>query len=292
MALVPVQERSVDPYSENRFSSVINRFTRMVTNGENIIMFPDKSFKLRWIDSTTISIGAGICIKDDVMIHIKEDYELDFTNNEFYVDSSGSLQEEGTYYIVLSYMYQRSLPSPQAYYKIIRDVDTIYRPYINRYIFLGAVTVEWNDILSRFELREDSVTTILDVSAVYISDNYAPFNIDSSTNILHIRFEDASSSIERTISLTIGNPRSAQQICNEINAAFAPYIVAVPYQNRIKLISPYTGTDSKIFMFNNSTAAPPIGFPTEDALPLSIGGTYTRIREIEGDWGTVDGGVI
>lgn len=141
MALTPpTQLRALDPYSDNRYSSTINRFTRLMTNGRNVVLFPDESFTLTRASDTTITVGAGMCVKDDILIHISEAYTIDFTDDAYYEDTNGGLTASGYYYIVLKYLASRSYPSPSAYIKLIKT-KTLYTNYLNNYIFLGAAKV-------------------------------------------------------------------------------------------------------------------------------------------------------
>jgi hypothetical protein len=146
MALViPDQERSVDPYSSNRYSSVINRLTRCITGGYDVILHPLTSFQLTRISNYQITVSPGVCIKNDVTIHIyHEDYIVDFSDPYYYIDtieSSTPMDTTGYYYIVLQYQYSRSLPTPKDYYKIIKNINTYYTPYTDSYIFLGCAHV-------------------------------------------------------------------------------------------------------------------------------------------------------
>lgn len=151
----PNQVRSVDPYSDNRFSSVINRLSRLVTGGNDCILFGQQSFSLTRLDWQTVRIGPGICIKNDVLIHIIQNFDVDFDDNDFYVDETGAMDNEGYYYILLQYFYSRSLPTPQAALRIVRDVATLYTPYSNRYIFLGTANIIYNIGETRYELEVD-----------------------------------------------------------------------------------------------------------------------------------------
>lgn len=144
--IIPSQHRSVDPYSDNRFSSVINRQTRILTGGENVVVYPDDSFQFS--DSTAdleIIISPGVAIKDDVVVHITEDFTMGLNDSQFYEDPTPGIISVGEYYIVLKYRYARSLPSPKAEYKIIRDVESLYHPYTWRYVLLGVFTIGFDD---------------------------------------------------------------------------------------------------------------------------------------------------
>jgi len=153
MALTaPIQERSVDPYSNRRFSSILNRMTRIASTGEDVILFPNQSFALTHTNWYEVKITPGICIKDDVLIHVTEDYYINFANNNYYIDPAGTMSEVGYYYIVLQYLYARSLPTPKAWYKVIRDNSAYYTGHEHEYIFLGSARVIWNGGESRYEI--------------------------------------------------------------------------------------------------------------------------------------------
>ena len=152
MAIAPVQQRSLDAFSDERFSQVINRLTRMISGGTDCILFGTGSFPLTQTDYKTIQVGPGICLKDDVMIHIYETFDIDFTDELFYFDSESGMDTDGDYYIVCSYDYQRSLPGPNCYYRIIKHVDLSFIPYPERFLFVGRVEVDYNAGESRYEI--------------------------------------------------------------------------------------------------------------------------------------------
>jgi len=157
----PVQERAVDPYSENRYSSVINRLSRIVTYGQDIILYPFQSFGLTRVDENIVRVGPGVCVKDDVLIHIKESFDLDFSYNDYYVDDSGDMDAVGYYYIVLQYFYARSLPAPKAWIKIIRDIDGLYKAgtYSDNYIFLGTAHIIYDSVNYVLDTDPNCVST-------------------------------------------------------------------------------------------------------------------------------------
>lgn len=149
MPTVPTQEKTLDPFSSNRYSSSYNKFSRVITRGVDCILFNDISLPITRTDDTTITVGSGLCVKDDVVIHItQDDYQVDMTNWNFYIDANtggNPMDSTGYYYIVVSYAYKRSIPSPKAYFRIIKDADTYYVPYMTFYIFLGAVSVIYSE---------------------------------------------------------------------------------------------------------------------------------------------------
>lgn len=153
----PVQERAVDPYSSNRYSSIINRLSRLVTSGSDVILYPFQSFQLTRLSDTEVSISPGMCIKDDVLIHIKESFTLDFEDNADYIDNTGDMSSTGYYYMVLQYYYARSLPAPKASIKIIRDIAGQYHTadYSERYVFLGAAKIIFDTPIYKLEADPD-----------------------------------------------------------------------------------------------------------------------------------------
>lgn len=169
MALTaPLQERSVDPYSNRRFSSVLNRITRIASGGRDVILFPNQSFRLTLLNYKEVEVSNGICVKDDVLIHVTEDFNLDFSNNDYYVDDSDAMTQASDYFIVLSYVYARKLPAPRAWIQIIRATgeegdlgppNSLYYGMEHVYIFLGSATVEWEAGQSRYEVTAVNYNT-------------------------------------------------------------------------------------------------------------------------------------
>ncbi|MCK5016123.1 MAG: hypothetical protein KAS32_03545 [Candidatus Peribacteraceae bacterium] len=155
--VAPTQVRSVDPYSEQRFSSVINRMTRIITNGEDAILLPDTSLVPSKLDFETVSLTSGICIKDDVFIQVTEPFtQLDANDAVYYVDNylggTGGMDSTGVYYIVIDYSYERSLPAPVAHYRFIKDLASFYDGFESKYIFLGIANIIYNTPQVRYEI--------------------------------------------------------------------------------------------------------------------------------------------
>ncbi len=140
--LTPTQSRTIDPYAEERWSSVINRMTRLVTAGNDVIIKPEQSFRITIDDEATITIQPGLFVKDDCLIHITEDYTVDFNDmtNELYVDAVGGMDTTGYYFVVAQYSYARTLPPQKAYYRLIKDKAT-YDTYTGRFIYLASIKV-------------------------------------------------------------------------------------------------------------------------------------------------------
>lgn len=186
MVTTPSQTRSLDPHSYDRFSSTINRLTRIVTGGEDIIINPNEFFLVTRGSGdstgyyTTVTVSPGICVKDDVTIQIDENYTIDLTNDDYYVDETPGLTQAGWYYLVLEYNYARSCPPQEAYYKIIKDVDTYYTPYIGNYLFLAAIYICYDADSSSYQIcTNDDGYDILyyDPNDPTVTRNYPTWNI-------------------------------------------------------------------------------------------------------------------
>ena len=163
----PTQQRALDAYSDSRYSSSINRISRLITGGVDMILFQETSFTALRTAWNTLSIGGGIAVKDDVLIMTSESYVLDFDDNDYYVDTTGEMEEAGRYYVVMEYNYSRSLPAPKAYLKIIRDQD-YFDNNLTCYVFLWAVYVGYNYTSKRYEISS-SGTAIQDHDSTNIN---------------------------------------------------------------------------------------------------------------------------
>lgn len=157
---IPEQIRSVDPYADHRFSNTINRFNRIFTGGNDTILpFDDKEFALikqtssgtetisgtvyTWSANKAVKVGPGMCIKDDMLIHIMNSSYVNFTDPTNYVGSGtgyNSFDSTGKYFILLSYTYARSIPAPQASIVIAKQRNEFLNNR-DRYIYLGTATV-------------------------------------------------------------------------------------------------------------------------------------------------------
>lgn len=156
----PEQIRSLDPYADHRFSNSINRFNRIFSRGQDMILpFDNYEFPLtlqtidgtetinsvvyNWYANRAIKIGAGVCIKDDVLIHCKNSAYLVFTDPTNYVGTSAGynlMDATGKYFILIKYVYSRSIPAPELTYVIAKQRSEFL---LNRekYIYLGTANV-------------------------------------------------------------------------------------------------------------------------------------------------------
>ena len=160
----PEQLRSIDPWSESRFSDNYNLRSRLLSKGQDVVVFKD-SFALSIADSTTLTVGPGIAIKDDAMIHITESQDIDLFNagvaDGYGVDVDPPIHTPGsTYYtyLVLNYTYTRSMPSPSASYRCIEDLSTYYNPV--NHMYLGRITIDDRVITDVTTLGVNLLSTI------------------------------------------------------------------------------------------------------------------------------------
>jgi len=136
---VPSQIRSVDPYASYD-SNVVNQLTRIVSDGENILLSPSP-IDVSLINTTTVKALAGKAIMQDVLIEI-QDINIDPSDIDFYLDSSGGIwNETGYYLVVLHYEYQKTSPPPEAAIKIIMPSQkaTLFDP--TKHLFLKCLDV-------------------------------------------------------------------------------------------------------------------------------------------------------
>jgi hypothetical protein len=136
---VPSQIRSVDPYASYD-SNVVNQLTRIISDGENILLSPSP-IDVSLINTTTVKALEGKAIMQDVLIEI-QDHTVDLTDVDFYVDlSTGVWNEIGYYLVVLHYEYQKTSPPPEASVKIIKPSQkaTVFDP--NKHLFLKCLDV-------------------------------------------------------------------------------------------------------------------------------------------------------
>jgi len=137
---VPSQIRSVDPYASYD-SNVVNKLTRIVSDGENILLSPSP-IDVSLINATTIRALIGKAIMQDVLIETQLDLDVDLADIDFYVDSTGGFwNETGYYLVVLHYEYNKTSPPPEASVKIIMPSQkaTLYDP--TKHLFLKCLDV-------------------------------------------------------------------------------------------------------------------------------------------------------
>jgi hypothetical protein len=151
MPYIPEQLRAIDPWSENRFSNNLNLRSRMITGGRDIIVF-EESFNLEIVNNTTLKVTAGVLVKDDVMVHVMQDTDMDLQNEDDWIISTQSQPgipvsaqaEDYDIHVFVEYKYARSIPPAEAKYICIKhgNSNQLLDHYNSeRHLWLGMVTV-------------------------------------------------------------------------------------------------------------------------------------------------------
>jgi len=142
---IPDQYRAVDPFASYNSNSV-NQLTELITRGDNVLDTPcgldiesDSTSPL-----TVVIVKPGYAFKDDVMIVITQDHQVDFEDPDQYISFGAGFNETGYYYIVLEYDYVKSRPAPQAKVKIVKPSQVSHYTYntsSSSLMFLKAVLI-------------------------------------------------------------------------------------------------------------------------------------------------------
>ncbi|RLF66469.1 MAG: hypothetical protein DRN30_02065 [Thermoplasmata archaeon] len=122
MAVIPAQERYIDPYADIYSNTVNHRLMSIYPSGKGII----RGLWLE-VDDTQpnlLKVQSGIAIKDFVTIHIEETV----------IDVSS--RANGEYYVVLEYNYEVVSPPPQA------GLDVVLPGYEGDSVILGKITID------------------------------------------------------------------------------------------------------------------------------------------------------
>ena len=161
MAITPtLQQRAVDPYSSYN-SDNVNMLTRILSQGNDVIAQGFSILRDATSD-TLITLTGGVCVKDDVMINIREDIILDIYSENCYFDSVIEEDETTEIYLVLRYIYTKATPAPVAQVGFLSTKES-FNPYT--YLFLG-----W------FDIRNGSIFDVLEIDpSIDPSDPLAPF---------------------------------------------------------------------------------------------------------------------
>ncbi len=194
MSQYPTQTRAVDPFASYN-SDVVNRLTRMITNGEDLLFSPGGMNVIA--DSTSpndyVIVTAGSCFKDDTWIQITEQHWVDFNDALHYFGGS-IIKEPGYYYIVLEYTFAKSRPSPQAAIKIIPP-SLLPAAYGANHVFLKAVaatTGPWA-IGTLYDYDPDDTSIYRENTSIWASVEHtlpAFSQIRDQGRIIHVRDED------------------------------------------------------------------------------------------------------
>lgn len=142
--IIPQQSRTVDPFTEFN-SNVINSLTKAIT-GDKDAIFTINALNVTIASSTQVEVSRGVAFMQDVVITVEEDFTIDFTDQDFYVEDfpggpkPPAMDVTGNYYVVLDYTYEKIKPPPVARYRILKPGQHA-RILESRFLFLKTVHV-------------------------------------------------------------------------------------------------------------------------------------------------------
>lgn len=153
MSNIPTQTRTIDPYASYH-SNIVSRLTRVLTKGKNCVLDKD-SLRASIVDSTNVTLSKGFAVKDDILIEIESDFDIDFTDSDFYRSGSTPLNESGYYHICLEYVYDKTKPPPEAKIRILKPSEESHLSD-SKYVYLNTVEV-YEDGSGDYVIDEDKV---------------------------------------------------------------------------------------------------------------------------------------
>ena len=194
MSQYPTQTRAVDPFASYN-SDVVNKLTRMITNGEDLLFSPGGMDVIA--DSTSpndyVIVTPGSCFKDDTWVQITQQHWVDFNNALHYFGGS-IIKEPGYYYIVLEYELVKSRPAPQASIKIIPP-SLLPGAYGANHVFLKAVaatTGPWT-IGTLYDYDPDNTSIYRENTSIWASVEHTLPSFSQTRDqgrIIHVRDVD------------------------------------------------------------------------------------------------------
>jgi hypothetical protein len=148
---IPAQDRSVDPYSSYN-SDNVNGLTRIFSKGLDVV---SSGLDVEIDTVTSIIVGAGVGIKDDVMINITEDnINIDLTDPEWFVETTAMNDSTAKYYVVMDYVYLKSSPAPRASIRILKNRGQ----FTERYMFLKCMEITNSEVTRLWNYDPDDPT--------------------------------------------------------------------------------------------------------------------------------------
>ena len=129
MAIIPQQNRTVDPYSSYK-SSKINQFAQLITK-TNVSKGIIDGLEVTTGGNTAVNILSGKCLKDNVLIEITESILLTKNN------TSCSGVNSGVGYVVINYTYVPTYPPKVAYLDVVTQDE--YNNNSSKYIILAGL---------------------------------------------------------------------------------------------------------------------------------------------------------
>jgi len=196
--IYPSQVRSVDPYASYH-SNVVNRLTRMISRGENVLHAPNAMEVMADTTSPidTVIVSKGEAFKDDVYFTLTDDFPVDFEDPQFYIGSA-PFNEEGYYYVLLNYEYLKARPAPKGSITLLKPSERhLYTK--ERYLFLKAVRVRFIggthfEIVSFHDWDPENEDNKREYAQYYLGvENQLPFAYDQYRDegrLIYVRDED------------------------------------------------------------------------------------------------------
>ena len=176
---IPSQVRAVDPFSSYE-SDNVNKITRFMTNGVDLIAQGLDISKYSGNDYS-LNITSGVCVMDDVSIHIEEDTIFSLEDGsgqpepEMFFD--GTVWPLGTVYpaigyLIFTYTYAKTPIVPVALARILKDItsfDEDEQLFLAKVVFSASITISYvanNDSANGVYRRENNWGTYTDAEAV------------------------------------------------------------------------------------------------------------------------------
>jgi hypothetical protein len=151
---IPTQERAVDPFSSYD-SDNVSRLTRIVTSGEDKIAQDGQLEPSIPATGSIVDVTQGIAVKDDILIHITSDFQLDASDPfDFQNNSLLNYPTVEETYIVLQYQYVKTPQVPEAQVLFLNDIAD-YDPDLH--IFLGKAHFDTATTIDLISLSDGSV---------------------------------------------------------------------------------------------------------------------------------------
>jgi len=125
-----IQKRSVDPFSTAESNIVNNKQAALVGSITKGVL---KDGEVTFESNTFVAIKPGFFLKDRVTIHLTEKLRIDCSSFN-----------DGFYFVVLDYTYDKVIPVPTAEFKVITLND--YLTDSDRYLFLAEMRMDSGSI--------------------------------------------------------------------------------------------------------------------------------------------------
>jgi hypothetical protein len=193
----PSQIRAIDPFASYN-SNTVNILTRMVTGGSDVLFSPNPIDVTYDTTSPTqaVVVTPGGAFKDDVWVQITANHRVDFNKSFNYNNFGSGFNEEGYYYIVLEYTYQKSKPAPKASIKIIKPSQRV-TDFTDAHLFLKAVKVELiSSVYTITELlgydpENPSITRMGTIATTTIYATLPAFEDDDTGKLIYVEDTDS-----------------------------------------------------------------------------------------------------